>query len=149
MTAAYAYGRTGSAAMFAVVTLIGVVAVGSAEPTHRPTRIFSVFSTLVSDEVIVTVARLTLSAASVDGSAVSTRLSPAVPLEGVTDSHPLSELTDQLVARPRLSRTFRVRVSLESESVFANATPLPSTSSLWDSWLNVTGTLSVTRSPLT
>src|SRR5439155_12076016 len=128
--------------------LIAVVGAGVVEPTHRPTRTVSVFSTVVSGDAIVTVARLTLSFTNPDGLAVRTRSPPAVPL-GVTVSHGWFELAVQLVARPRLSRTRTLLTSFESPGVLANATPLPSTSSLWDSRLNVTGRLFDTVSPLT
>src|SRR6267142_1824311 len=126
---------------------IVVVGSGSVDPTHSPTRTFSVFSTDVSDEVIVTVARLRLSGLKPVGSAVSARSPSAVPL-GVVVSQVWSELAVQGVARPKLSRTRRVWVSFESEGVLVNATPLPSTSSLWESRLKPTLTKPSSESPL-
>src|SRR6267142_1986216 len=121
---------------------------GVAEPTQNPTRTVSAFSTVESLEVMVTVARFTLSAARPEGLAVRTRSPPAVPLP-VTLSQVWSELADQGVAAPRLSVTRTVFVSVERAGMLASATPLSATRSLWASRLKVTGSEVETKSPFT
>src|SRR5258705_2629232 len=93
----YAWGRMGSATASATVPLT-VTAGGVADPTQSPTRTVSAFSTVVSLDVMVTVARFRLAPAPV-GFAVSTRSPPAVPL-AVTLSQVWSELAIHGVAAP-------------------------------------------------